>query len=90
MIIFTCPVCGHDLRHEVLASYPPINKDYCPKCGWTHEEQEEVVRVPFKTNNLDDSSMNNYLSSICNSCPNNRKNGGSGICHCILGSNITY
>lgn len=24
-------------------------------------------------------------SDACTGCPNNPKNGGSGICHCILG-----
>lgn len=24
-------------------------------------------------------------SDTCTGCPNNPKNGGSGICHCILG-----
>ena len=24
-------------------------------------------------------------NDVCSGCPNNQKNGGSGICHCILG-----
>lgn len=27
----------------------------------------------------------NYPNSPCENCSNNPKNGGSGICHCILG-----
>jgi len=32
----------------------------------------------------------NDLPDPCKACPNNIKNGGSGICHCILGSRIFY
>ncbi len=28
--------------------------------------------------------------SPCNNCPNNSENGGSGICHCILGIPAIY
>ena len=28
------------------------------------------------------------ISNSCQHCSNNKNNGGSGICHCTLGSNI--
>ena len=91
MIIYTCPKCGHDLMNETLTSYPPIHKKYCPKCGWSHSEHEEIVRVPFKENYVNTVYTNNYLPSACDNCSNNPKNGGSGICHCILGGmKVTY
>ena len=31
-----------------------------------------------------------YYNNICMSCPNNPRNGGSGICNCILGTQIVY
>lgn len=31
-----------------------------------------------------------YGSLACESCSNNPKNGGTGICHCILGNPIIY
>lgn len=31
-----------------------------------------------------------YTELYYNSCPCNPENGGSGICHCTLGSSITY
>lgn len=52
MIIYTCPECGHDLESEVLTCYPPIHRDYCPNCGWSHSEQEKIVRIPFGGNSL--------------------------------------
>lgn len=120
MIIYTCPKCGHDLANEVLDCYPPINRYVCHSCGWSHSEQEKVVRIPFGGNMLNNTpkqkvddmvdltdykpnhvitTLNTpmqpsnamYESSSCVHCTNNPKNGGSGICHCILGSQeITY
>lgn len=30
------------------------------------------------------------IPAACMGCPNHPANGGSGICHCILGSNVVY
>lgn len=100
IIIETCPVCGHDLRDTMIATYPPIPRKDCPSCGWYWEgEPEQVTRVPFGGNTYQ-PNLNNYIlerftpmqtsdsafdSSHCKHCSNNPKNGGSGICHCILG-----
>lgn len=66
----------------------------------TYEEKEEVIRIPFVDNsNWPDTTEINksirftpmvpsdkaYNGSPCDYCSNNPKNGGSGICHCILG-----
>lgn len=50
-------------------------------------EKEEVVRVPFVENAIDTIKLG---QSACDNCPNNIKNGGSGICHCILGQQTFY
>ena len=55
MIIYTCPKCGHDLLSEVLDCYPPIHRDFCPSCGWSHSSEEEVIRVPFGENMLNNT-----------------------------------
>lgn len=39
--------------------------------------------------------MYNYIEQLenespCSKCNNNIKNGGSGICHCILGTPVIY
>lgn len=47
MIVETCPECGHDLQTLVLTSLPPVHVWSCPKCGWRHEEREEIIRLPF-------------------------------------------
>ena len=31
-----------------------------------------------------------YIPDNCKHCPNHPSNGGSGICHCILGSPIIW
>ena len=83
-IIYTCPECGADLREEVLLRNPPITKMICDNCGWGSEEDEYIVRIPYATESDFD------ISNACKHCSNNPRNGGSGICHCILGNNITY
>lgn len=103
IIIETCPKCGHDLRDEIIATYPPIPRKVCYNCGWSWEGQpERIVRVPFGGNSYQDdnidllnsndtSSINNFAHPACLSCPNNPKNGGDGICFCILGQmNVIY
>lgn len=103
IIIETCPICGHDLRNEVICTYPPIPRKSCPNCGWYWEgEQEKVVRIPFggnanngttvntlndylKNDTFNDSLIGNFKQSPCDNCSNNPKNGGSGMCNCILG-----
>ena len=50
IVVETCPNCGHDLRDEVICTYPPIPRKVCSNCGWSWEgEQEKIVRVPFSS-----------------------------------------
>lgn len=47
------------------------------------------VDVTYYNYNID--NLLNYkkdISDYCKTCPNNPKNGGRGICNCILGSPI--
>lgn len=101
IVIETCPKCGHDLTDAVICTNPPIPKKECHNCGWTWEGQrEEVVRLPFNEKNSIPviTTLNSPLQpsdahyeSVCGSCSNNPRNGGSGICHCTLGlPKITY
>ena len=88
MIIETCPKCGHDLVDKVICTNPPISKKECVNCGWTWEgKREGIVRVPFVENTIDTVKLE---QSACDNCSNNIKNGGSGICHCILGQQTFY
>ena len=98
-IIETCPKCGHDLVDLVLTTYPPIPQKKCFNCGWEWTgENEEIVRIPFDETDYNrrcyhyveryvpvQPSDVGYDTSPCVHCSNNPKNGGSGICHCILG-----
>lgn len=101
MIIYTCPECGTDLIEAIATSNPPQRQFVCPSCGWQHwhEDKEEIIRIPYGGNSLPkrdfsllDLPYYNYVSTtpstskgICEFCPTNPKNGGDGICHCILG-----
>lgn len=61
----------------------------CPRCGRANAPWVSscICRDNF-------SIVINYKTDIpvsCRGCPNHPSNGGSGICHCILGgSQITY
>ena len=49
-IVYTCPVCGHDLVEMCLTSYPPQYIQKCFFCGWSgmdKEDQVKIVRVPY-------------------------------------------
>ena len=51
IIVETCPKCGHDLRDEVICTYPPIPRKVCWNCGWSWTgEREKIKRVPFGGN----------------------------------------
>lgn len=53
IIIETCPKCGHDLRDEIITTYPPIPRKVCYNCGWSWEGQpEQVVRVPLAATHI--------------------------------------
>lgn len=99
MIIYTCPVCGQDLQTFILCSNPPQTQYSCPSCGWNEIERssEEIIRVPYGGNTytpiINHLPLYDYETSdktstrgICEFCPTNPRNGGDGICHCILGS----
>ena len=106
IVIETCPECGHDLMDLIVATYPPIPKKECWNCGWSWTgEREEIIRVPFGGNSLNREFDRNYLgrwnissppennnfsNEACDGCSNNPKNGGSGICSCMLGQSLIY
>ena len=51
IVVETCPKCGHDLRDEVICTYPPIPRKVCWNCGWSWTgEREKIKRVPFGGN----------------------------------------
>lgn len=89
-IIETCPKCGCDLVDMVIYTNPPIPQKICPCCGWDWiGKPEKVIRVPFGGNNYDLNETYkislNYKASPCETCSNNPRNGGSGVCNCTLG-----
>ena len=91
-IIYTCPKCGADLQQQITNSDgQPIDFGFgmmfryvCPECGWYEfppHNDERVIRIPYGGN----SFTNDHIPDSCKNCPNHPSNGGSGICHCILG-----
>ena len=45
---------------------------------------EEIRKLLGMSNGME--IWNNSIPSACRNCSNHPSNGGSGICHCILGS----
>ena len=65
--------------------YPCHNKSYDGYCLTTGCINPHYQYIVFFNN------CNNEYPSPCKNCPNNPSNGGTGICHCILGCpTITY
>ena len=46
-VVEICPICGHDLQHEMIYTYPPIHVRVCYNCGWRNGESTQVKRVTF-------------------------------------------
>lgn len=93
IIIYTCPKCGADTDEYMIATYPPIYKRVCTKCDWSYQEkqQPQEIRIPFiekPTRRIYTINTISDTPSPCQNCSNNPMNGGSGICHCTLGTPI--
>lgn len=78
---YFCSCCGYiwTSKYTLNGKEPFI----CPACGVGND-----ITIPPKyviNPEYTDTATFNNLPSTCESCGNNPKNGGSGICHCILG-----
>lgn len=61
-----------------------INKDSIP-LSWNG------TSTGWDSTNLDTSiNITAFGGEACENCPSNPKNGGDGICFCIMGQNIIY
>lgn len=87
-IVYVCPNCGADIEDIVLTSNPPIPAKRCTQCDWWWQgerEDEEVVRLPFTPPvPYNWNTSGEYVPKCCAECDNHPKNGGSGICMCVL------
>ena len=50
--------------------------------------QQEIARLQSIVNIVNDPYSN--IPVNCKNCSQHPSNGGSGICHCILGSQVVY
>ncbi len=50
---------------------------------------EDLARINAELEKLSPTYAYRDIPRPCRSCPNHPSNGGSGICHCILGNQIT-
>ena len=93
-VIYTCPKCGHDLT-EYVTELGEVYRVACDECGWSEDDKKElIVRIPWGGNKyvpntytpIKDYMIRDYnVPEACRTCSNHLSNGGTGICHCILG-----
>ena len=57
--------------------YNKTEYGYCKNTGCINSAYQQIV--------FNDTGGNGYQSP-CTDCTNNPANGGSGICHCVLGT----
>lgn len=53
------------------------------------DKYKKEVNTPDVMPLLTQDNYTDYYN-YCKHCPNNINNGGSGICHCILGTRVFY
>lgn len=87
-ILYTCPSCNSELKETVITTYPSIYRFDCPNCGWSYEQRETIIKKPFEEHTYKCPSLDLFIKDNCANCSNNPNNGGTGICHCILGNQI--
>ena len=83
--IETCDGCVRYINSGKYVSNTRINKkDYLG--NYSDNITTEIRKVPYQPSDI------GFEASPCVNCSNNPKNGGSGICHCILGGlgKVTY
>ena len=53
-------------------------------------EKSILIQGLKHTEECTDTVVLTLRKQVCDNCSNNPKNGGSGICHCILGTTSIY
>ena len=75
---------------EAMEAFTKTVEEYSNKLSESLEEYNDniIKHNLFKDFEIEQSA---FKQSICENCSNNPKNGGSGICHCIVGqTQVTY
>lgn len=79
----------------LLKIYEKVSEDMAPKDGETYYYinrqnhtiiKESTLKEAFKKWKDNNEYNYNLIPESCKNCPNHPSNGGSGICHCILGN----
>lgn len=76
LVLYECSDCGY-----FWYAKDDKNISICPKC------QNKVHEYIYTNIPKWDT---NAIPLACRSCNNHPSNGGSGICHCILGNSTIY
>jgi len=84
-----CHKCGKDTKSGLM-----INGDvYCAYCASEiNKNNKELDVQSYGTFDWSFLKVNDYgnIPLVCKRCRNHPSNGGSGVCHCILGNQTTW
>ena len=53
-------------------------------------ELDRISDIDIPKVTYTDPIENFFMSDACKNCPNHPSHGGTGICHCILGTQTVY
>lgn len=62
----------------------------CSCCGYLWKSEENIINPICPKCSNTTTPFQYITNSPCDSCMSNPKNGGSGICFCTLGNNISF
>lgn len=82
--VFICRCCGKQFNGGEII----LGNFYCPMCASIiHKNNgDKKSDPPIQISH----SILDFISEPCKHCKNHPSNGGSGICHCILGQKVFY
>ena len=80
---YQCSECG-----DMISTYYPPGA--CEHCGSINKYKGNLILASIKDEQdiFDIEQLVFQQNSVCTTCSNNPKNGGSGICNCILGQQV--
>ncbi len=78
--MFRCRSCGKDFMGGEFI----LGEFYCPMCA-------SIIRANnARSRESSCIKIADLIPECCKKCSNRPSNGGSGICHCILGQKTIY
>ena len=82
---------GKHIKNGLLSRVENYHRQTIDKATKKRKEKEALKTLDYiRQYSYEYLAPPDFTKDACQHCNNNPKNGGSGFCHCILGSNIVY